>query len=183
MKEKHIIENAKELFAEVGYKATTMDLLAKKCDIGKGTLYLYFSSKEEMLKKVISNLMITVEEKAEEIENMDVPFKKMIDLFLNEMIVLYDEQHTVSKLVYEAKMLGNETVEKYVENLEQHVIDIIASKIDKAIELNYVKKCNSKFTAYLVYKIYVILVREYKEKNNGEVTKEELFELLENIFV
>ena len=183
MKEKYIIENAKDLFSEMGYKATTMDLLAKKCDIGKGTLYLYFDSKEDMLKKVINNLMTVIEEKAELIENQDVSFKKRIDLFLNEMIILYDDQHMVSKLVSEAKMLGNETVKKYVDNLEQYVISIVEEKINKAIESNYIKKCNAKFTAFVIYKIYIILVLEWKEKNSVEVTKAELFELLENIFI
>jgi AcrR family transcriptional regulator len=43
-----IISTAAPLFAELGYSSCEMDRLAGKLKIAKGTLYLYFSSKEEL---------------------------------------------------------------------------------------------------------------------------------------
>ncbi|WP_372713928.1 TetR/AcrR family transcriptional regulator [Ilyobacter sp.] len=44
-----ILEKAKELFLIYGVKKTTVDEIAKSAGIGKGTVYLYFSSKGDIV--------------------------------------------------------------------------------------------------------------------------------------
>ena len=44
-----IVRTAARLFAEHGYKATTMDTLAEACAINKATLYYYYPSKADLL--------------------------------------------------------------------------------------------------------------------------------------
>ncbi len=48
-----IINTAGELFYEKGYRATTMDEIARAAELSKGTLYLYFSSKNELYVTVV----------------------------------------------------------------------------------------------------------------------------------
>lgn len=43
-----ILETAAELFAEYGYANADTQLLAERLGVGKGTIYRYFSSKEEV---------------------------------------------------------------------------------------------------------------------------------------
>jgi len=43
-----ILDSASELLKEVGYKKMTIDELAKHAGLGKGTVYLYFDSKQEV---------------------------------------------------------------------------------------------------------------------------------------
>lgn len=43
-----IMEAAKEVFFDKGLIASTMDEIAEKAELSKGTLYLYFDSKEEL---------------------------------------------------------------------------------------------------------------------------------------
>jgi AcrR family transcriptional regulator len=49
---KRIMEVGIQVFAENGYHQTTMDDVAKELNVSKGTLYLYFNSKEELLKAI-----------------------------------------------------------------------------------------------------------------------------------
>ena len=51
-KRKQIIESARELFYMYGLKKTTMEEIAKKAGVGKGTLYLYFQNKEDIMKTI-----------------------------------------------------------------------------------------------------------------------------------
>ena len=44
---------ALELFVEKGFAATRLDEIAARAGVSKGTLYLYFESKEELFKAVI----------------------------------------------------------------------------------------------------------------------------------
>ena len=47
-----ILEAARHLFFEKGYR-TTMDEIAERAELSKGTLYLYFKSKDELYVSVI----------------------------------------------------------------------------------------------------------------------------------
>ena len=51
---KRIMEVGIQVFAENGYHQTTMDDVAKELNVSKGTLYLYFNSKEELLNKKVA---------------------------------------------------------------------------------------------------------------------------------
>ena len=48
IKKEQIIKAALSIFAEKGLRSTTVAEIADKVDIGKGTIYLYFCSKEEI---------------------------------------------------------------------------------------------------------------------------------------
>ena len=48
-----ILNTALRLFAENGYRATSMSRIAKSADIAKGLIYNYFNSKEQLLEEVI----------------------------------------------------------------------------------------------------------------------------------
>jgi AcrR family transcriptional regulator len=48
-----ILDAAERLFRRYGYKKTTIDDLAREAGIGKGTVYLYFDSKESVALSVL----------------------------------------------------------------------------------------------------------------------------------
>ena len=49
-----LLDAALQLFGEKGFAATRTDDVAERAGVSKGTLYLYYPSKEELLKAVIS---------------------------------------------------------------------------------------------------------------------------------
>ena len=54
---KEIIQAARVLFQEKNYDKMTMQELMEKLNIAKGTIYHYFSSKEDLLESVVEDLM------------------------------------------------------------------------------------------------------------------------------
>jgi AcrR family transcriptional regulator len=54
---KEIIHAARQLFQEKDYDKMTMKELMKKLNIAKGTIYHYFTSKEDLLESVVEDLM------------------------------------------------------------------------------------------------------------------------------
>ena len=57
-----ILKTAKKLFAKNGLTETTMDDIAKEARIGKGTIYHYFESKEQMYCQIIEDDMAGIKE-------------------------------------------------------------------------------------------------------------------------
>lgn len=53
-----ILDAALNLFVEKGFRATTMEDIAKAAGVTKGTPYLYFQNKEDIFKEVIRQTMV-----------------------------------------------------------------------------------------------------------------------------
>lgn len=62
-----ILDAALTCFAERGFAATRLDDVAKRAGITKGTLYLYFPNKEELLKAVVRQAIVANIARGEEL--------------------------------------------------------------------------------------------------------------------
>src|ERR1035437_4617735 len=61
-----LLAAALDLFVERGYAATRLDDVAAQAGVSKGTLYLYFTNKEELFKAVVRESVLPVLGEAEE---------------------------------------------------------------------------------------------------------------------
>ena len=52
-KRKYILDTAKKVFVEKGYKSVTMKDIVEACNISRGGLYLYFDSTEQILLEIL----------------------------------------------------------------------------------------------------------------------------------
>ena len=52
-KKKHILDTARKVFQEKGYKQVTMKDIVDACEISRGGLYLYFSSTAEIFEEIL----------------------------------------------------------------------------------------------------------------------------------
>jgi AcrR family transcriptional regulator len=62
-----IIAAALETFAERGFAATRLDDIAERAGVTRGTLYLYFPSKEDLFKAVVRQAIVPIIARGEEI--------------------------------------------------------------------------------------------------------------------
>ncbi len=72
-RKRSILEAATKSLAAFGYKATTMDQVAKLANVGKGTIYTFFKNKE-LFGEIISNLITEMKQVAESAIRSDVSF-------------------------------------------------------------------------------------------------------------
>jgi TetR/AcrR family fatty acid metabolism transcriptional regulator len=61
-KRAEIVRHAADVFARHGYHATKMQDIATKADIGKGTIYEYFQTKEELFLAIYDSWMTEYEQ-------------------------------------------------------------------------------------------------------------------------
>lgn len=59
-RQSEIITAARQVFAEKGYIATTVDEIAARAGLAKGTIYVYFESKEQIYNAVLENDLETL---------------------------------------------------------------------------------------------------------------------------
>lgn len=79
-RKKLILKSARTLFFKKSFNRVTVDEIAKYSELGKGSIYLYFNSKEEIYAQILLN---------------------DIDTFKQQVSVLFDKETTASDLLTE----------------------------------------------------------------------------------
>ena len=83
-----LLDAALRLFVERGFAATRSDDVAKAAGVSKGTLYLYYPSKEELFKAVVRQNLSALIAKGEEM--VDRHQGRTSDLLLELMLTWWD---------------------------------------------------------------------------------------------
>ncbi len=91
---KRIFAAGARLFKEKGYADVTISDIAKEADVGVGTIYNYFSSKNDILLSIVAE--ICIEKKPEEKIFADDPVRTIVS-YLN---AYFDEFMTLDKEIW-----------------------------------------------------------------------------------
>jgi len=97
-----LLSAALELFVEKGFAATRTEEVAQRAGVSKGTLFIYFSSKEELFKAVVrENIVRPQTEGAEEIARFEGSSAELLSYLMLEWWRRYGATQAsgISKLV------------------------------------------------------------------------------------
>ncbi|OGS43086.1 MAG: hypothetical protein A2539_09360 [Elusimicrobia bacterium RIFOXYD2_FULL_34_15] len=84
IKRQKILDAAIEILNQKEYYASPIGEIARKAGVAKGTIYLYFKSKEELYFSILFMLMDKVWEMADEIQKKNIPASQKLPLFLKK---------------------------------------------------------------------------------------------------
>lgn len=175
-RKKQIVDAATKSFSLFGYKATTMDQVAKLANVGKGTIYTFFSNKEELFDEIAFSLMDEMKGRAEKAISPTVTFSENVHNALFSMLEYRKEHKLTIKLYQEAREMGTPAVSDALQKLEQMVVEFLSERISRAIESKAIKPCNPEMTAFVMLKLYVALIFDW-ERERGELDKDEIANL------
>lgn len=174
-----IIEAAKKSFSLFGFKGTTVDQIAKIAGVGKGTIYLYFENKEELLHEIVFSLVGEMKRLA---ADEDIASKKTLFERLHAsiyVVLMYRKEHELMmKLAEEFRQYGTQAVQDAIVMLEDEVVAYIKTLLEKAIQAKSIKACDPEITAYLMYRMYVSLIFDW-EKRHDPLSNEQISQLFQ----
>lgn len=105
-----ILEAAAKSFSFFGYKATTMDQVAKIANVGKGTIYTFFSNKEELFNVIVMKMIHEMRVEADAVIIENATFEKNIHAALMQILNFRESHQLYAKLLDEAKELHTYSV-------------------------------------------------------------------------
>src|SRR5688500_10803419 len=82
-----ILDATDRLLARYGYKKMTIDDLAKEVGIGKGSVYLHFSSKEEIALSHIDRIIERLKSNLQAIAKKSLPVDERVRKMLFERVL------------------------------------------------------------------------------------------------
>jgi len=148
-----IIDAALDLFVANGFNATKLDDVARKAGVSKGTVYLYFSSKEDLFREAVTQIIIPEVEKAEQQAKAFVGSQRALleTLVLNWWNVVGKTRLAgIPKLMVSESANFPELAKFYLENVVSRARNLLMREINKGIESGEFIACDPVATTRLL---------------------------------
>ncbi|MFP4114472.1 MAG: TetR/AcrR family transcriptional regulator [Spirochaetota bacterium] len=85
-----IIRQSKELFARNGFAATSVADVARACELPVGSIYTYFTNKEDLVRAIVEegweDLRVRLREAMAQTSSVDEKMRLILDRFLPELL-------------------------------------------------------------------------------------------------
>ncbi len=141
LKEEELLMAASELFISRGIEKTSIDDIARKAKVGKGTFYLYFKDKHDILNKVIlKNSRKIIRESLDKANNLGiVDFKERTLFFIDTIISFFKSNQSLLKLInkniswglYRKAIMNPKEYDEVTKVLDDFINNLIKYGMDK----------------------------------------------------
>lgn len=156
-----LLDAALSLFAEKGFAATRSEEVASRAGVSKGTLYLYFPSKEELFKAVVrENLARTVTEGASEIEGFAGSTGELLAHLMQQWWARYGATKAsgISKLIMSEASNFPELARFYQDEVVTPGTLLVSRVLQRGIDRGEFRAVNLHLTVHAIMAPLIFLV-------------------------
>ncbi len=170
-KREAILHAAWALIRHYGYGKTTIDDIAKKAGVGKGTVYLYFKSKTDIMLSLtdLTNERITVELERIAAQNSP-PQQRLRECVIYRVMTLYD---LVNRYAHGGDVIAS-ILPEIVERLDGYVRrhgELLAQIVNEGVEKGTITAKDPAATGQLLAELFEFLTPPYYRFNSREALK------------
>lgn len=163
MKEEQILNAAKKLFTNYGFKKVSMDEIASEAGVTKKTVYTYFSSKEELLKYCIKEELQNMRKIIENVESKKLNFMETVHQVIYNLLKYKKNCKFLKMLFKESEILKNEQLKDNLKIVDKEIQNYIRKQLELAIQNDKIEVQNIDITTFLIYKMYIALMIDWNE--------------------
>ncbi len=131
-----LVQAALALFVEQGFAATRMRDVARRAGVSKGTVYLYFRSKEDLLRAAVRDSVVPILDIGDDMElESDASATALLQQLLREWVDGFEQRGVsgVPKLVMAEAGNFPEIAREYVHNVSQRSRRLFARVLKRGI--------------------------------------------------
>lgn len=165
-KRQHILAAAYEVFSRKGYHRATVDEIIAMADTGKGTVYNYFSNKEQLFYTLVRERSEPFEVALQQVANSDVLPMEKIETVVKLSLKFYAENADLWRvLMHEIRGFGSEghsnltpeNRQKYRDGFRR-VIGSLETILQEGIDQGLLRRLDVTKSAYALFSVTVMMV-------------------------
>lgn len=144
-----IINAAEGVFTEKGFDEARMDDIAEETGLSKGTLYLYFKSKDDLIIAILDRMF---QREFKQLENLDQAAQSATDAIWNMTNLLTKEILSLIRLIpivyqFLALAFRNKYVQTALKKYINRYLDILIPIIQRGIDSGEFRKVDAREVA------------------------------------
>lgn len=131
-----LLEAAVAVFGERGYRATTLDDVARRAGVSKGTVYLYFTSKDDLFRAMVEAKVVSLLESTEaEVREHTGSATKLLEAVIRRMWAKLSRNDMVcmTRLVQAELPQFPEIQQFYFENVIQRHRRLLRTIVERGV--------------------------------------------------
>lgn len=167
-----ILEAAGIYFGKAGYHMADLDEIAKNAGVGKGTLYRYFSNKEELFIETVSYFAEKMySEIVSKIEKSDI--KQIVEIIFEAHQQYYNKNRDIYSLVTKAITAMPEKLVSIFHGIHQEKMKNIHSKLLDGMNCGIFRKNDPEIVIKLIDAManIILLAQENDKKTSMDDIK------------
>ncbi|MCZ6791683.1 MAG: TetR/AcrR family transcriptional regulator [Candidatus Dadabacteria bacterium] len=177
-RKEEIIKAASNLFSQKSYHDVTMDQIAGEVGVAKGTIYLYFKSKENLYLGILEHTFETIESILEREIAKEDPAPQKLKKILRLIFQFYFQNMDVLRiLTRDETRLIREHFE-FTEHWRHRRIKLYRKVLEKGIKEGSFRSANTELMALIIFGLVGSVMFFYPtDKTAGEIA-EEVFSMI-----
>ncbi|MGD6776370.1 TetR/AcrR family transcriptional regulator [Sutcliffiella horikoshii] len=138
-KKQQIMEKATELFAKQGFEATSIQQITEQCGISKGSFYLSFKSKDELIMEMLDHFFMEVTAETDQLVNSSKKDANLLFKFYKLMFHFFAKHADFAKVLIKEMphSLNQELLIKsrtYDVQTSKNILDMVESIYGEKVE-------------------------------------------------
>jgi AcrR family transcriptional regulator len=144
-----VLDAALELFIEKGFASTRVEDIAKRAGLSKGTVYLYFPSKEALLEGLVRRAIIPIADSAlAALHDYEGDPRVVLSLVMRMLAGRISDPKVMAmpKLIFREAMSFPGLADMYRREVLDRVIPAVEGLIRRGIEQGYLRQVDPSLT-------------------------------------
>ncbi|MCF7805910.1 MAG: TetR/AcrR family transcriptional regulator [Candidatus Marinimicrobia bacterium] len=181
-KQRLIIDTAIDIFAEKGFQQTTMQEIAETAGVGKGTIYRFYSSKDDLLSSLVEFAIEDVtNEIRQALEPIDDPVEKLRAIIAVE-IAYYDDHPNLAKFLIREVLGYRMKFEDHIRQIQSSRTAILEPIIQNGLDSGEFRQVNPTTIAAAIEGMILASVIQWFLLDNGFPREEIQADLETSVF-
>lgn len=172
-----VIQAAEKSFSLFGYKATTMDHVAKIANVAKGTIYTFFANKEELFHEILRLIIVDMKSITEEKVSENRSFFENLYESMDALLEYRREHELLAKLFQEVRNFGTQQAQEGLDKVERAILDYLERQLDIAGQRGEIRPLDPRVVSFIMLKLYVALTLDWNN-HHEPLSKEEIKEFM-----
>jgi len=150
IKRRRILDAAVEVFSERGFHLATVSDVARAARVGKGTLYLYFDSKEALLVALLDELVDRLLWILDRVLAEGASLREAVHRLVDEQIGDGPVDARLLRLISQQPVLANLSLQQEKRALVRRIIERVATRIRAAMDRGMLRRADPDLCACLL---------------------------------
>lgn len=116
-----ILRVAVEEFAEHGFDRPTIERIAARAGVAKGTVYNYFATKEDILVAFMADQEARIQARVRDYAERDGPLARILTQLLRAQFRLREPNHAFTQVLLAQLILRGPNLQEYIARMQEHI--------------------------------------------------------------
>ncbi len=186
LREKQIKEAALRLFSERGFHNTTITQIAEAADLGKGTIYWYWKSKEDLAYSLVSDMLGDFLALIEEARDAEGAVAERFATLVSKVAELYYRETDYLRLLWKFRVdrsyIFSEEYREKVASYYLRMRNALESLIEEGVRKGEFREVDPKRMAFILLGVAEGLELEWLENEEELSMRDALREAMDMVF-